>query len=383
MSINNCFNVRDFRAIAKRRLPRPFWDYLEGSADDGYTFDRNMAAFDDYELMPRYLVDVAKIDMTTKVLGQTLEWPVFLAPTGASRMWHPGAEPAAARAAAKSGTLYSLSTVATTSIEDVAAASDGPKMFQIYVLRDQGLNDHLIERCKAANFAALCLTVDVPNLGNRERDLRNGFSSPPKLTAKTLASIAAHPRWLAGFARKPDLSFANITDWMAGQEQKTMSTQAYVNAAFDPTVDWDRAADMIKKWSGPFAIKGILSVEDARRAVEIGATAVMISNHGGRQLDGVPAPIDLIADVADAVGDRIEVIMDSGVRRGTHVVKALARGAKAVAIGRPYLYALAAGGEPGVDRMLGLLRLEVRRAMALTGVTSVGELNEEYIRALG
>lgn len=382
MGINTCFNVMDYRKLAKRRLPGPFWDYLEGAADDGYTFDRNMAAFDDYELMPRYLVDVAKIDMTTRVLGQTLKWPVFLAPTGASRMWHPHAEGGAARAAAKAGTLYSLSTVATTTIEDVAAASDGPKMFQIYVLNDSGLNAHLIERCKAAKFSALCLTVDVPNLGNRERDLRNGFSSPPKLTPTTLAKIAMSPRWLAGFARNPDLSFANIKDWITKQQQTTLSTQAYVGAAFDPTVDWDRAAQMIKQWNGPFAIKGILSVEDARRAVEIGATAVMISNHGGRQLDGVPAPIDLIADVADAVGDRIEIIMDSGVRRGTHVIKALARGARAVAIGRPYLYALAAGGEPGVDRMLHFLRLEVRRAMALSGVTSIDEITADHIRSV-
>jgi L-lactate dehydrogenase (cytochrome) len=382
MSIKHCYNVMDFRKLAKRRLPRPFWDYLEGSADDGYTFDRNMAAFDDYEIIPRTLVDVAKIDMTTKVLGQTLDWPVFLAPTGASRMWHPHAEGGAARAAAKSGTLYSLSTVATTTIEDVAAASEGPKMFQIYVLRDQGLNAHLIERCKAAKFSALCLTVDVPNLGNRERDLRNGFSSPPKLTASTLASIAMHPRWLAGFARKPDLSFTNIKEWVTTRQVQERSTQAYVGAAFDPTVDWDRAAAMIKQWDGPFAIKGILCVEDARRAVEIGATAVMISNHGGRQLDGVPAPIDLLGDIADAVGERIEVIMDSGIRRGTHVFKALARGAKAVAIGRPYLYALGAGGEPAVDRMLHLLRLEVRRAMALSGVTSLDEITDDHVRAL-
>lgn len=382
MGIKHCYNVMDYRKLAKRRLPKPFWDYLEGSADDGYTFDRNMAAFDNYEIIPRYLVDVAKIDMTTKVLGQTLEWPVFLAPTGASRMWHPHAESGAARAAAKSGTLYSLSTVATTTIEDVAAAGEGPKMFQIYVLRDQGLNAHLIERCKAAKFSALCLTVDVPNLGNRERDLRNGFSSPPKLTASTLASIAMHPRWLAGFARKPDLSFANIKEWVRTREVQERSTQAFVGAAFDPTVDWDRAATMIKQWDGPFAIKGILSVEDARRAVEIGATAVIISNHGGRQLDGVPAPIDLLADVADAVGERIEVIMDSGIRRGTHVFKALARGAKAVAIGRPYLYALGAGGEPAVDRMLYFLRLEVRRAMALSGVTSIDEITEDHIKAV-
>lgn len=381
MRVNQCYNVMDFRKLARRRLPKPFWDYLEGSADDGYTFDRNMAAFDDYEIIPRYLVDVSKIDMTTKVLGQELKWPVFLAPTGASRMWHPHAEGGAARAAAKAGTLYSQSTVATTTIEDVAAASDGPKMFQIYVLNDAGLNTHLIERCRAAKFSALCLTVDVPNLGNRERDLRNGFSSPPKLTPQTIARIAMSPRWLAGFAQNPDLSFANVKDWVR-EKQTELTTQAYVGAAFDPTVDWDRAAQMIKQWDGPFAIKGILSVEDARRAVEIGATAVMISNHGGRQLDGVPAPIDLIADVADAVGDRIEVIMDSGVRRGTHVVKALARGAKAVAIGRPYLYALAAGGEPAVDRMLYFLRLEVRRAMALTGVTSVDQISGKHIRAL-
>ena len=369
--------------MAQARLPRPFWDFLEGWADDGISFHRNMDAFKDYDLLPRVLEDVSKIDTSTTVLGNKLKWPVYISPTGASRMWHHQGELGVARAAARANTLYGLSTVSTVSLEEVAAETSGPKMFQIYVMKDEAFNRHMIERCKAAGYASLCLTVDTPVIGNRERDHRNDFGSPPRLTAKTIASILSRPRWCAGFLRHRDLSFANVKNWLQTQEgvsSSMKSSQLFVGAQMVPDVTWDRAAKMIEMWDGEFALKGVGCVEDAKRAVDIGATGVILSNHGGRQLDGSAAPIDLVGDVAEAVGDKLDVLMDGGVRRGTDVVKALALGAKAVGIGRPYLYAIAAGGEKGLDRMMRLLYLEVRRAMALTGAASIEDLTRDHVK---
>ncbi len=381
MAVRHCYNVADFRRLAKKNLPSPIFHYMDGAADDELTLKRSTAAFDDYELIPNYLVDVEKIDMTTEILGQKIEWPVFLSPTGMSRMFHYKGEPAVARAAARAGTLYTLSTLATTSIEDVAAASDGPKMFQIYVLKDRGLNKEFIDRCRAAKYAALCLTVDVPVAGNRERDYYTGLTLPPRFTLRSMLSFATHPNWTLRqlFSEKIDL--ANMSHRFAGGSGGTSSVIEYINSQFDRTVTWDNAADMIDMWNGPFAIKGILSVQDAKRAVEIGASAIMVSTHGGRQMDGVPAPIDQIGRIADAVGDRIEIILDGGVRRGTHVIKALAMGARACSIGRGYLFSLAAGGEAGVDRALSLLRAEVERGMTLLGCKKIDQIDGNVIRA--
>ncbi len=381
MALRHCHNVADFRLLAKKKLPAPIFHYMDGAADDELTLKRSTAAFDDYELIPNYLVDVEKIDMTTEILGQKIEWPVFLSPTGMSRLFHYKGEPVVARAAARAGTLYSLSTLATTSIEDVAASSDGPKMFQIYVLKDRGLNKEFIERCRAANFAALCLTVDVPVAGNRERDYYTGMTLPPRFTLGSMLSFAAHPAWTFHqlFSKKIDL--ANVSHRFAGGSGGTTSVIEYMNSQFDRTVTWDDAAKMIDMWGGPFAIKGILSVQDAKRAAEIGATAIMVSAHGGRQMDSVPAPIDQIGRIADAVGDRIEIILDGGVRRGSHVLKALAMGARACSIGRAYLFGLAAGGEAGVDRALSLLRAEVERGMILLGCKQIDQIDGSLIRA--
>ena len=381
MALRHCHNVADFRLLAKKKLPAPIFHYMDGAADDELTLKRSTAAFDDYELIPNYLVDVEKIDMTTEILGQKIEWPVFLSPTGMSRLFHYKGEPVVARAAARAGTLYSLSTLATTSIEDVAASSDGPKMFQIYVLKDRGLNKEFIERCRAANFAALCLTVDVPVAGNRERDYYTGMTLPPRFTLGSMLSFAAHPAWTFHqlFSKKIDL--ANVSHRFAGGSGGTTSVIEYMNSQFDRTVTWDDAAKMIDMWGGPFAIKGILSVQDAKRAAEIGATAIMVSAHGGRQMDSVPPPIDQIGRIADAVGDRIEIILDGGVRRGSHVLKALAMGARACSIGRAYLFGLAAGGEAGVDRALALLRAEVERGMILLGCKQIDQIDGSLIRA--
>ncbi|MFQ5533195.1 MAG: alpha-hydroxy acid oxidase [Sphingomonadales bacterium] len=369
-----CHNIADLRALAEKRLPRKIFAYLDGGADDEVSMRANERAFDRYSLVTRTLVDVGEIDISTTVLGRKIDWPVMLAPTGMSRLFHHDGECAVARAAARSGTLYTLSTVSTVSIEEVGAAADGPKSFQIYMFRDRGLVTEFIERARGAGYTSLCLTVDVPVAGNRERDLRAGLSGP-----RTMLDGLAHPPWLWRYLTGEPLMLANVAHKVPGG--RDLATLAdYVSAQFDPGVTWDDAAWIIEQWDGPFAIKGILSAQDAMRAASIGATAVIVSNHGGRQLDGVAAPIDVVGEIADAVGDQVEIILDSGVRRGTHVLKALAMGARACMIGRPYLYGLGAGGETGVDRALALLRAEIERDMAIMGCRSLGELDSRSIR---
>ncbi len=380
MKLTRCFNIGDLRRLARRRLPAPLFHYLDGGADDEWTLRRNTQAFDDYQLLPRQLTGGGDPDTGVTVLGCKLEWPVLLSPTGMSRLFHHEAEPAVARAAAKSGTLYSLSTVGTTSIEGIAAATSGPKMFQVYVFRDRGLTEEFVQRCRAAKYNAMCLTVDTPVAGNRERDHVTGMTMPPKLTLKSLWSFAAHPHWSLNYLLHPDFRLANVIHRVDALAANPMPLIDYVNSQFDRDVSWEHAEWLAKEWNGPFVIKGIMTVEDARRALDIGASAVMISNHGGRQLDSVPAPVDCLAAIADALGDRLEIIADGGIRRGTHVLKALALGASACSIGRPYLYGLAAGGERGVDRALQLLRSEVERGMILLGAGSIGDLSRDFIR---
>ena len=381
-SIKRCFNLDDFRQQAKRKLPAPLFHYIDGAADDEFTRINNTQAFNQYEIVPRCLEDVTSINMKTKVLGCELDWPVLLSPTGMSRFFHHEGERAVARAAAQSGTMYSLSTVATTTIEDVAAATSGPKMFQLYVLRDNAINDELIARCRAAKYDALCLTVDTVVQGNRERDLRTGMTIPPQLTLQSLASFALHPAWCYHYLRTPALEMANLSHHIPEGSSEVSSLGKYINEQFDRALNWAYAEKVAARWRGPFAIKGVLSVEDARRAADIGATAVIISNHGGRQLDTVPAPIDLVAEIADAMGDKLEIILDGGVRRGTHVLKALAMGASACMMGRPYLYGLAAGGQAGVERVLSLLKSEIERDMILSGRADIKQLGRSFIRGL-
>ena len=376
----SCHNVADLRKLAKKRLPAPMFHYIDGAAEDEWTLRHNTTAFDQYELVPRYLVDVHEIDTSTMVLGQSIEWPVLCAPTGMSRLFHHEGERAVARAAAKTGTIYSLSSLSSVSIEDVAVVSDGPKVFQIYVFRDRELNREFIHRSKEAGYAALCLTIDVPVPGNRERDLRTGMTIPPALTLMSILDIARHPRWAWHQVTREPVVLANVVHKIAEGSTSVSTLAQYIHSQFDPTVTWQDAAWMIKEWDGPFAIKGILTAADAKRAMEIGASAVMVSNHGGRQLDGVPAPIEVLPEIVEAVGGGAEVILDGGVRRGGHVLKALALGAKACMIGRPYLYGLAAGGEAGVSRALGILRTEIERDMALLGCRSVGDIDLSCIR---
>jgi L-lactate dehydrogenase (cytochrome) len=371
-------NVADFRAAARRRLPLPVRAYLEGGADDGYSLERNRAAYSAYELIPRYLVDVSDIDLAAQVLGTTVSMPVMLSPTGMSRLFHPDAELAVARAAAGAGTMYTLSTVATESIESVADVSSGPRMFQIYVLRDAGVNSEFIQRCKTAGYTALCLTVDVPAGGNRENDRRTGMAIPPRFTWRSKLSFALHPRWSLSQLRGPAFDLPNVSRYAGTTSMAGLMD--YVFSQFDPSVTWEDAERMIKEWDGPFAIKGILSAEDARRAADIGATAVIVSNHGGRQLDGVPGTLDALPAIADAVGDRLDVLMDGGIRRGTDVLKALALGARACMIGRPYIYGLSVAGEAGVRRVLEVFREELIRDLALLGCLSPSDVSAGHLR---
>ena len=354
--------------------------YIDGGADDEWSLGRNTEAFNDYELLPSQLQDVANISLRTKVCGRTLDMPIILAPTGMSRLFHHGKEVAIARAAEKFNALYTLSTMATTSLEEIAETTAGPRMFQIYILRDRELTSEFVRRCKQANYHALCLTVDTPLAGNRERDLVTGMRMPPRFTFKSLWSFATHPYWAMNLAFHPDFKLANVVHRVDALGQGAMGLIEYVNSQFDRTVTWDDAAWLAEQWDGPFVIKGLQTPGDAKRAAEIGATAIMISNHGGRQLEGTPAPIDCLAPIRDAVGDDIELIVDGGIRRGTHVIKALALGANACSIGRPYLYGLAAGGQRGVERALEILRSEIERDMALLGCSDVESLTRQHIR---
>jgi len=373
-------NIRDLRRFARLRVPRPMFHYLDGAADDEVTLARNVSDFDRYELLPRYLVDVSHIDTRTTVMGAPVDFPVVLAPTGMSRLFHNDGELAVSAAAAEAGTVYSLSTVSTYSIEQVAQVCPGPKWFQLYVFRDRGLITEFIARCRQTQFHGLCLTVDVPVPGNRERDLRTGMVIPPRFTARSWFDFFLHPLWSLAYVLSEPFQLANVAHKAPVNERELITLVGYLARQFDPSVNWDDAAWIIEQWKGPFAIKGIACVEDAVRAADIGATAVILSNHGGRQLDGAPSPISLLAEVKAAVGDRVEIILDGGVRRGTDVLKALALGAQACMIGRAYLFGLGAGGKAGVARALALLKAEIVRDMGLLGVTRVQHITRDHIR---
>ena len=377
-SLDGCHNILDLRDLAQRRLPKPIFQYLIGAAETEFTAQRNTSAFDDLKVIPRCLVDVASVSTSTRIFGQDIEWPVFCSSTGASRFYHPDGELAVARAAAKSGTLYGLAVASTHSLEEVAAASQGPKLFQLLPFKDRDLTRELIERCKRAGYCALCLTVDTAVRGKRERELRSGMGVPLKLSVGSIASFALCPEWFLGQARKGPLSMPNIESRTGSKS--FVAHGKYFNQQLDPSVSWDYVRKMVELWDGPFALKGVMAVDDARRAADVGVTAVIVSNHGGRQLDGAASPIEVLPEIAAAVGGRIEVILDGGVRRGVHVLKALACGAKACSIGRPYLFGLGAGGEQGVRKCLEILRTEFIRAMKLSGCTDVKSIDPTLVR---
>lgn len=378
-SLDKVFNIEDLRKIARKKLPKPLFNYIDGGADDETNVRGNTHAFDSVRLVPEYLVDVAKIDTSTSVLGREISMPLFLAPTGMTRLFHHDGETAVSKAAAEAGTYYSLSTVGATSIEDVATACSGPKCFQIYVMKDRSLTREFIQRAKDANYDSLILTVDIPVAGNRERELRYGFSMPPKLNLAGIAGFAARPGWVYNALTHPKAILANVAHKIPEGSSQSTSLIEYIASQFDPSVTWDDLEWMIAEWGGPFAIKGILSASDARKAVDRGVTAIMVSNHGGRQLDGSLSAFDALGPILDEVGGECEVICDGGIRRGTHVLKALARGATACSVGRPYLYGLAAAGQAGVTKAIGLLRAEIERGMGLIGCRSISEISNKHI----
>ncbi|SVB76390.1 uncharacterized protein METZ01_LOCUS229244 [marine metagenome] len=380
MTLKKCNNIADLRGRAKKKLPWPIFNYLDGGADDEIALRRNTLAFDEYELLPTQLSDISNIDLSTTLLGKDIGWPVFLAPTGASRLFHHEKEPAVARAAENFETIYSLSTLGTTTIEEIGAISSGPKMYQIYVFKDRGITQNFVDRCKASNFDAICLTVDTPVAGNRERDLVTGFGVPPKFNVRSLLSYLWHISWSVRAIFDGGFDIVNVTSSPGVAKDINEGVVAYLNSQFDRSLTWKDVEWLASQWDGPLVIKGIQTVDDARKAVDSGATAVMLSNHGGRQLESSPAPVDCIAPVADALWDKLEIICDGGIRRGNHVVKALSLGANACSIGRGYLFGLAAGGQSGVEHALALLQAEVERTMALLGCNSVKKLNEKYVR---
>jgi len=374
-------NVSDWRSLARKRLPTALFHYIDGGSEDESNVLGNVHAFDTARLVPEYLKDVASIDTRTSLFGRELSMPLFLSPTGMTRLFHHQGELAVARAAARAGTAYSLSTLGATSIEAVGAACEGPKIFQIYVMKDRGLTREFIQRCKESGYDALALTVDVPVPSKREREIRYGFNLPPKLTLAALPGFLARPRWLWHYLTTPRPILANVAHRIDQGSKDNSSLIQYVADQFDPSVTWDDMAWMIREWGGPFAIKGILSPSDARRAVSIGASSVMVSNHGGRQLDGALSAFEALGPIADEVGGECEIILDGGIRRGTHVLKALARGATACSTGRPYLWALAAGGEAGVEQLLSMLHEEIRLNMGLLGVQDISQICTRHLNA--
>lgn len=372
-------SVADLRRAARRRLPGGVFDYIDGAAEDERTLASNVGDFARVTFRPRVLRGVREVDTATTLLGQPLAYPLVLAPTGFTRIADPEGELAVARAAQRAGLPYTLSTLSTRSIEEVRSVSDGRLWFQVYAWRDRGLVHEMVDRAAAARYEALVLTVDTAVLGRRERDVRRGFSLPPTIGFGTIVDGALHPGWTWSFVTSEPIRFANVAGRDVGDGASPVRLSDYINTQFDPSLSWDYVAWLRSIWTGPIVVKGIQTVADARLAVEHGVEAIALSNHGGRQLDGAPSPISLVAPVADAVQGRTEIICDGGVRRGSDIAKALAAGATAAMAGRLYLYALGAAGERGVDRVLGWLASDLVRTMTLLGVSAVPELGRSLV----
>jgi L-lactate dehydrogenase (cytochrome) len=378
--LRRAVNVDDLRSIARRRLPRGVFDYIDGAAEDERSLAKNAGAFVRVEFRPNVLRDVSEIDTSTTLFGTPVSMPLVLAPTGYTRLTHSDGELSVARAAARAEVPYSLSTMSTRSIEEVAAVSDGPKWFQVYTWKDRGLVRELVERSAAAGYEALWLTVDTAVLGNRERDARRGFTVPPKVGPGTLLDGVLHPGWTWDFLTHEPIEFANVAhvpERAGGQAE--MGRAAYVMANFDQRLSWSDVEWLQSIWDGPIVLKGIQTVDDAQRALALGVQGIALSNHGGRQLDDAPVPLELVEPVRQAVQDGATIICDGGIRRGSDVVKAIALGADACSIGRAYLYGMGAAGERGVDHVLEMFREGIRRTMALTGRRSIGEIDRPLV----
>jgi len=379
MRLRDCYNFHDFRELARRRLPGPIFDYIAGGADEEATLRQNTACFERCDLVPNVLRGVESLDISVIVMGQKLAMPVYCSPTALQRLFHHDGERAVAAAAAKFGTMFGVSSLGTVGLEEVRKAYDTPQVYQFYFHKDRALNHAMMQRAKEAGVNIMMLTVDSITGGNRERDLRTGFSIPFRLTLGGMLQFAIKPMWAINYLTHERFKMSQL-DEHVDMSGGAMSIGRYFTEMLDPSMTWNDVAEMVKVWNGQFCLKGIMSVADAKRAVEIGCTGIILSNHGGRQLDGSRSAFDQLSEVVDAVGDRIDVMMDGGVQRGTHVLKALSLGAKAVGVGRYYLFPLAAAGQPGVERALNLMRAEIERDMKLMGCASVGQLSRANLR---
>ncbi len=376
-----CGNIAELRALARRRIPRAVFDYIDGAAGDELTARRNESDLQRVEVLPRVLAGAADVDLSTTVLGQPIAVPLLGAPTGFTGLAHHEGEVAVARAVHAAGGVYVLSSAASRTIEELARLSPGPRWFQLYVGRDREMVKSLLERARLNDYRALVVTVDVPRAGGRERDRRNGFTIPPRVTLRSLAQGTVHPRWSANFIRRPRilsegaLSASAATAGTGSSE----SLSELINRQFDPTLTWQDIAWLQEQWGGQLLLKGVLRTEDAEQAARLGVAGLIVSNHGGRQLDRAPSSISVLPAIADAVGSELEVYFDGGVRRGVDIVSALALGARACLSGRALVYGLAAGGAAGASRAVGLLIDELRLAMTLAGCRSVRELDRGWI----
>ena len=379
-NLSKCNNTEDFRLLAKSRLPSPIFHYIDGAADDEITIKQNTKAYENCDLVPNVLAGVEDIDMSVEVMGKKIDMPLFCSPTALQRLFHHDGELAVGQAAQKYNTFFGVSSLGTYSLKKIAEHVSTPKIFQFYFHKDRGLNDDMIEKCKEAKFDAIALTVDTITGGNRERDLKTGFTSPPRLTLSSLISFALHPMWAFNYFTHEKFELAQLKDYIKEGSNLAISVGDYFSSMLDQNMNWKDAEKLRSKWGGQFCLKGIMSVEDAKKAVDIGATAIMLSNHGGRQLDGGRSPFDQLQEVVDAVGDKIEIICDGGIRRGTHVLKALSLGATACSGGRFYLYALAAAGQNGVEKALDNMKSEIERDMKLMGCKTVADLSKKNIR---
>jgi len=378
MRIKDCYNSDDFRNLAKKRLPSPIFHYIDGGADDEVTLTRNRKAYETCDLVPNVLTGVEKVDLSTTVMGQKLEMPLFCSPTASQRLFHHEGEHAVAKAAEKFGTMFSISSLATIDLESVSSINT-PKMFQVYYHKDKGLTESMLEKCHEANFDVLALTVDTVALGNRERDLRTGFTVPLRLSLSSILSFITHPSWGINYLTHSKFELPILKKHIK-EANFAIALSDYFSKMIDVSINWKDAEELRRKWGREFCIKGIMSVEDAQKAVDIGATGIIVSNHGGRQLDGSRAPFDQLEEIVDAVGDKIDIICEGGISRGTHVLKALSLGAKACSGARMYLYALAAGGQNGVEKALSNMKSELIRDMTLMGCQNIDSLSRKNIR---
>ena len=375
-SLSKCLNIDDLRLAAKRRAHKMAFDYIDGGADDEFTLSRNSGAFKKYDLAFKALAGADEIDTTVELLGEKLSVPFFCSPAAGNRLFHTEGERAVAKAAAEAGTIYCLSTLSSVAMEEIAALTDGPKWFQLYVWKDRVLVKEMLDRAKSAGYSALILTVDFPITGNRERDPRNGFTIPPSYGLRQAFDALRAPFWTWDFLTNAPIKYANLS-----ADTPAVSLNQFVAQQLHTGFSWKDAEWLLGEWNGKAIIKGVVRADDAKRAVDLGFNGVSISNHGGRQLDYSPAPLDVLPMIADEIGADAELILDGGVRRGTDVLKALALGAKAVSFARPYLYGLAAGGYAGANRALTIVRDAVQRDMALMGVRSVNEIDSSFLIA--